>query len=72
MTRPRRHLLMTDRTDRINRKPHTGTLVTGADLLAAGAAIDQRVILYAILRAFALVVARISPLIGAVEAFAAM
>ena len=63
---------MTDRTDRINRKPHTGALVAGADLLAAGAAIDQRVILYAVLRAFALVVARIAPLIGAVEAFAAM
>ena len=72
MTRPRRHLLVTDRTDRIDCEADAGALVAGADLLTAGAAIDQRVILYAVLRAFALIVARIAPLIGAVEAFAAM
>ena len=72
VTCPGSHFLVTDRTDRIDRKAHTGTVVTGADLLAAGAAVDQRVILCAVLRTLLLVVAWVAPLVGAVKALARM
>ena len=56
MARPCRHFLVTDRADRIDCKTNAGAVVAGADLFAAGAAVDQRIILDAVLRTLLLVV----------------
>ncbi len=72
MARSCRHFLVTDRADRIDRKADAGAVVAGADLFTAGAAIDQRVVLDAVLRTLLLVVAWVAPLVGTVEALASM